>query len=130
MHQSLAAAAYWTPVVGATFKHSGPTRWWATYELYVRILADFELVMKFIKNAVEFGGLIDDGPRIRRLVQIATDKSFCARLHLELAVVVAVAKPLVEATYLLEGNGPLALIAFYQVMRFKRHFEIHKEHAT
>lgn len=98
--------------------------------MYVRLLDDFALVIKFIINAIEFGGLTDDGARIRRLVQIATDKSFCARLHLELAVVVAVAKPLVEATYLLEGNGPLALIAYDQVMRVKKHFEIHKENAT
>jgi hypothetical protein len=115
-----------TQVVGATFKHPGPTRWWATYELYVRILDDFALVMRFITNAIELGGLTDDGARIRRLVQIATDKSYRARLHLELAVVVAVAKPLVEATYLLEGNGPLALIAYDQVMRIKKHFKIHR----
>ena len=81
-------------------------------------------------NAVESGGLRDDGARIRRLVQIVTDKSSRARLHLELAVVVAVAKPLVEATYLLEGNGPLALIAYDQVMCVKLHFDIHKEKAT
>lgn len=87
-------------------------------------------MIKFIINAIELGGLTDDGARIRRLVQIANEKSYRARLHLELAVVVAVAKPLVETTYLLEGNGPLALIAYDKVMRVKKHFEIHKENAT
>ena len=81
-------------------------------------------------NAVESGGLRDDSARIRRLVQIVTDKSSRVRLHLELAVVAAVTKPLVEATYLLKGDGPLALIAYDQVMRVKLHFDIHKEKAT
>jgi hypothetical protein len=58
------------------------------------------------------------------------DKKLCAILHLELATVVAVAKPLVEATYLLESNGPLALIAYDQVFRIKMFFELHKDNAS
>lgn len=72
-----------------------------------------------MKNAIPEGGLTDDGARIRRLIQVIDDREMLARLHLELSVVVAVAKPLVEATYLLEGNGPLGLIAYDQVMRIK-----------
>lgn len=117
-------------VIGETFKHPGPTRWWATYELYVRLLRDFKKVLSFLRNATLEGGLTDDGARIRRLIQMINDRESCARLHLELIVVVAVAKPLVEATYLLEGNGPLALIAYDQVMRVKAYFELHKDGAT
>ena len=47
-----------------------------------------------------------------------------------MVVVVNVAKPMVEATYLPEGNGPLALIAYDQVMRVKRFFELHKDKAS
>jgi hAT family C-terminal dimerisation region len=94
------------------------------------LLRDFKKVLSFLKNAISEGGLTDDGARIRRLIQIINDRESCARLHLELSVVVAVAKPLVEATYLLEGNGPLALIAYDQVMRVKAYFELHKDGAT
>ena len=83
-----------------------------------------------MKNAIPEGGLTDDGARIRRLIQVIDDREMLARLHLELSVVVAVAKPLVEATYLLEGNGPLGLIAYDQVMRIKSFFELHKKEAT
>jgi hAT family C-terminal dimerisation region len=117
-------------IIGETFKHPGQTRWWATYELYVRLLRDFKKVLSFLKNAISEGGLTDDGARIRRLIQLINDRESCARLHLELSVVVAVAKPLVEATYLLEGNGPLALIAYDQVIRVKSYFELHKDRAT
>ena len=94
------------------------------------MLNDFKKVLVFLKNAITEGGLTDDGARIKRLLQVINDRELFARLHLELSVVVAVAKPLVEATYLLEGNGPLALIPYDQVIRIKTFIELHKFGAT
>ena len=91
------------------------------------MLRDFKKVLNFLNNAISVGGLTDDGARVRRLIQMINDRESCARLHLELSIVVAVAKPLVEATFLLEGNGPLA---YDQVMRVKSYFELHRDEAT
>jgi hypothetical protein len=78
------------------------------------LLKNFDKIKEFILTAVKDGGLIS---RINRMTKAVNDKRSCATLYMELSTVVAVAKPLVEATYLLEGNGPLALIAYDLVYR-------------
>lgn len=98
--------------------------------MYVRLLKNFDKVKEFVLTAVKDGGLLSDGSRINRMTKAVNDKRSCATLYLELSTVVAVAKPLVEATYLLEGNGPLALIAYDQVCRIKKFFELHKDNAS
>lgn len=65
-------------VLGETFKHPGPTRWWATYELYVRLLTNFDKVKEFVLTAVSVGGLNDDGSRIERMTATIKDKKLCA----------------------------------------------------
>jgi hypothetical protein len=96
----------------------------------VRLLAAFDKLIVFITKASEEGGINDEGARIKRLLDVIKDGESCALLRLELALVVSVAKPLVESKYILEGNGPLALIAFETVIRIMTFFDVHKEEAT
>jgi hypothetical protein len=51
-------------------------------------------------------------------------------LLLELSVVVIVAKPLVQATYTLEGDGPCAIIAYNMVKNVESWFNINVEHLS
>ncbi|KAJ1442023.1 hypothetical protein B484DRAFT_464399 [Ochromonadaceae sp. CCMP2298] len=53
-----------------------------------------------------------------------------ALIELQLALIVIVAKPLVEATYLLEGDGATSLIAYDQIMRIDRWFRTHMPNMT
>ena len=47
-----------------------------------------------------------------------------------MAFVIIVAKPLVECTYLLEGDGPCALIAYDELLKCKIWFDTNFEHLT
>jgi hypothetical protein len=63
--------------------------------------------------------------RIPRLVETITNPVDKAWLFLELATVAIVARPLVLATYKLEGDGPLGIIAFDELENLKTWFNIH-----
>jgi hypothetical protein len=55
---------------------------------------------------------------------------FSPRCPKELNVVVIVAKPLVQATYTLEGDGPCAIIAYDMVKNVESWFNVNVEHLS
>ena len=82
------------------------------YDLYVDLLKFFKLVVVFVTTAVTHGNVGEDGARIQRPTDIISCPSSRIWLKLELSVVVITIKPVVDATYLHEGSGPTALIAY------------------
>ena len=77
------------------------TRWWSQWEVLHDVMLKFKDVEKFIETT-------DVSPATRaKLIAILSDNSKKVMLKLELAAVVDAGKSLVEATYQLEGDGPL-----------------------
>ena len=55
----------------------------------------------------------------KKLKDIVEDPGKCRRLKVELAVTVDAMEPFVRATYTLEGDSPLALIAYREISKLK-----------
>ena len=127
MKASYLIAGHWQTIIGEEFRQPGNTRWWAFFELYMTIAKQWNDVYVCITTAVIDGDVGEDGARIRRLEAMMTDCEIRAQLRLEIAFVVIVAKPLVQATYNLEGDGPCSLIAYDQLMNCKLWFDTNFE---
>ena len=62
-----------------------------------------------------------------KLLEILHDSAKCRKLKMELAITVDSMEPFVKATYVLEGDGPLALVAYehlsalYQTIRVEHY---------
>ena len=119
------SSSHWFDTIGHHFLHPGNTRWWAVYDLYVDLLKFFELVVVFVTTAVTHGNVGEDGARIQRLTDIISCPSSRIWLKLELSVVVITMKPVVDATYLLEGSGPTALIAYDLLENIRIGYNVH-----
>ena len=130
MRASYLIAQHCFNIIKQEFRQPGNTRWWAFYELYVIFCKHWNDVYVCISTAVMDGDVGEVGARINRLVAMMTDCTIRAELRLEIAFVVIVAKPLVQATYNLEGDGPCSLIAYDQLMICKNWFEAHFEELT
>ena len=67
----------------------------------------------------------EDGACIGRLEEIMLSSEQRALLKLELAVVVITARPLVQATYTMEHDGPTTLIAYDLIQTVNSWFSLH-----
>lgn len=76
------------------------------------------------------GNVGESGSRIRRLVTAVDNAETLAWLKLEIDVVVITMKPFVEATYLLEGKGSCAIIAYDMVVKIDKWFSTHEVNLT
>ena len=76
------------------------------------------------------GNVGESGSRIRRLVTAVDNAETLAWLKLEIDVVVITMKPFVEATYLLEGKGSCAIIAYDMVVKIDKWFSTHEVKLT
>lgn len=103
---------HWKTTLQESFKQPGNTRWWATFELFAVLKKKWDLVIECIKTASTAQNISEEGARLRNLTEAVTNPQRVAWLELEVATVVIVAEPLVRATYILEGDGPCAIVAF------------------
>jgi len=87
-------------------------------------------LIRCIQTAVAEGMVGEDGARITRLAALVSSPQQISRLLLELNIVTFVCKPLVQATYTLEGSGPLAVIAYDELIRVKSWLEEHTPQVT
>jgi len=117
------------------------TRWWSTWELYDFLLkrddapgspSNFEKLLTACREAlnadgdVAVDGVFEDSVRVRRLHDFAQNATRVENVSLELAVVVEVFRPFVQATYALEGAGCCVLEVshwFRRLASFWRTFE-------
>lgn len=86
------------------------TRWRSKFEVINQVLNCFGHIPTFVNGE----GLPE--ATARKLQAIINNSQQLAQLKVELAVTVDVMMPFVRATYDLEGDGPLSLIA-YEVTR-------------
>lgn len=110
--ESYAIREHWFKVIGTQFLHPGNTRWWSFYDLYCNIRENWVNLLHFLATAVADDNVGETGSRINRLLLILHDPVALAVLRMELDIVVITMKPLVQGTYLLEGKGPCAIIAY------------------
>jgi hAT family C-terminal dimerisation region len=128
--ESYALRDHWFKVMGTQFLHPGNTRWWSYYKLYCDLKDNWTLFLVFLHTAVVDGNVGENGSRIRRLLAIINNPVQLAWLKLELDVIVVTMRPFVQATYLLEGKGPCAIIAYDTIMRIDNWFLTHTTDMT
>ena len=91
----------WKCKTGRAMASYSETRWWSRWEVLHQIVQQFGDVNPFLREQTEFSVATR-----RKLLQILEDPVKSSRL-------IDAGEPLiVKATYLLEGDGPLALICY------------------
>ena len=94
----------WKSKTGRSMASYSETRWWSRWEVFHQVVQQFGDVYPFLQEQTELS------PATRsKLLQIMADPLKNARLQIELAAVIDAGEPFVRATYILEGDGPLAL---------------------
>ena len=101
---SFKAQAIWKQQTGRTISSYSATRWWSKWEVMNQILELFGDIEPFLKSPEEFSG----NTRSKLLEYFATPQMRHS-LKVELAAVIDAGKSFVQATYKLEGDGPIAI---------------------
>ena len=85
------------------------TRWWSRFEVFHQLHNAFGDVPVFLHGS--------DMPHATtsKLLKILDDPVKNRKLKMELAITVDAMEPIVKATYILEGDGALALVAYTQL---------------
>ena len=60
----------------------------------------------------------------RKLLEILQNPAKCRKLKMELCITVDSMQPFVQATYLLEGDGPLVFTAYEQIRKLYNHISL------
>lgn len=106
--------ALWKEQTGRSMATSSKTRWWSRWEVLHQVLQQFGDVEPFLHNNP------DISPATRsKLLQILSDPLENSRLKVELAVVIDLGKHFVEATYTLEGDGPLVVDCYETIVKLR-----------
>ncbi len=96
------------------------SRWWSSFELIYFILFHANEITCFIKS-YRSRGSSKMPESMRVLEEITESRDQQALIFVEMATVYDVFRPLVSATHNLEGDGPLAIFAFDEVMLCDTH---------
>ena len=96
----------WRTQTGLPPPSFSATRWWSRFEVIHQLHNAFGNVDSFLGS--------DNMPPATssKLLDILHDTAKCRKLKMELAITVDAMEPFVKATYVLEGDGPLALVAY------------------
>lgn len=122
---STRAKAYWKHLSGSSYVTYSATRWWSRYESYVYVRKNWDHLSTFILTAVQEGDISETGAYITRMTETVNNTQLFLLCKLQLDVIAIVGKPLVEATYVLEGDGPTSIIAFRILDGVNNWFEQH-----
>eukprot|EP00050_Salpingoeca_kvevrii_P003143 m.215178 g.215178 ORF g.215178 m.215178 type:complete len:756 (+) comp10775_c0_seq9:1021-3288(+) len=93
-------------------------RWWSEYEFCAELLNQWDELIDFLTSFQTDEELAKDnkkGSALSTLLTMRMNRETVFMVELELRVLVQAGKPLVETTYMLEGDQPLAFLAFEQV---------------
>ena len=99
----------WRTQTGQFVSSYSATRWWSRFEVINQLLTAFNVVVTFLAN--------DDFPPVTsgKLLEIVNDPPKARKLKMEIAITVDAMKPFVKATYKLEGDGALSVVAYEQL---------------
>ncbi len=94
------------------------TRWWSKFEVIYQLHKTFGDVSSFLHR--------DDLPpaTTAKLLRIVEDECMCRKLKMEIAITVDAMEAFVKATYKLEGDGPIALVAYQQISLLYSHVSL------
>ena len=104
------SAFLWKEKTSQAYRGYSATRWWSKFEVMKQLMELFGDVQPFLEENASIS------PATRtKLLGMLLNQQEKAYLMVELAVTIDAALPFVRATYLLEGDGPLAL-SFYEAI--------------
>ena len=100
----------WRTLTGKSPHSYSPTRWWSRFEVLHELHDSFGDVLRFLEG--------DNMPAAtsNALLLILHEPSQLRKLKMELAITIDAMEPFVKTTYILEGDGPLALVAYERLM--------------
>ena len=101
----------WKELTGKAMASYSATRWWSKWEIFNQLLVQFGDIEPFLRINSDLGPVSR-----QKLVKTFEDAQKLPLLKLELASIVDWGKVFVEATYILEGDGPLAFTC-YEIMQ-------------
>ncbi len=100
----------WRAQTGRAMKSHSKTRWWSRWEIVNQLLELFGDIQPFLERNS------DIGPCNRsKMLAILQDPQKKAYFMVEMAIVVDTGRHFVQATYNLEGDGPLVLKCYEQL---------------
>ena len=108
---SARAKLVWKTRISVAIKTHSETRWWTKWEVLNQVSAFFGDVRPLLQENQEISPTTT-----AKLLAILDDDDSRRTLQLQLAALVDIGKHLVEATYLLEGDGPL-LFSCYEMLQ-------------
>ena len=96
----------WRTLTGLPPPSFSNTRWWSRFEVIHQVFKAFGDVTRFLES--------DHMPPATssKLLDILNDSAKNRKLKIELAITVDAMEPFVKATYVLEGDGALALVTY------------------
>ena len=99
----------WRNQTGLSPPSYSATRWWGRFEVLQQLHTAFGDLSTFLNS--------DSLPPTSssKLLDILNDLPKCRKLKMELAITVDSMESFVKATYILEGDGALALVAYEQI---------------
>ena len=108
----------WRTQTGLPTPTYSATRWWSKFEVISQLHRSFGDVSSFLRRA-------DLPPTTTaKLLKIVEDESMCRKLKMEISITVDAMEPFVKATYTMEGDGPLALVAYQQISILYSHISL------
>ena len=102
----------WKTQTGLPIPSYSATRWWSKFEVIHQLLNTFGAFLHGSDLPPATTG---------KLLKILDDEPTCRKLKMELAIVVDSMEPFVKATYSLEGDGPLVLVAYQRLSLLYSH---------
>ena len=99
----------WRARTGVSPCTYSPTRWWSRFEVLRQLHDTFGDIAEFLESDVTSSSA-------KSMLEILQDPPKSRKLQIELAITMDAMDPFVRATYLLEGDGPLALSTYERLM--------------
>ena len=106
----------WKARTGVSVRTYSETRWWSRWEVLEQVQNLYGDIEGFLKDS-------DMAPATKeKLLTLLSHPQKCVLLKMELAAVIDAGRPLVQATYVLEGDGPLLLQCYEEVSKVSASF--------
>lgn len=110
---SLKATQCWRAIVGTSFPAYSATRWWSQYDCLCYLHEHYEQLAPFLAD----DALDRSGAYYKTMTEIWNEPFHRIELQLQLITVVTIGKDFREATYHLEGDGPLAFVTYDELLK-------------
>ena len=106
----------WKTTTGVSIRTYSKTRWWSQWEVIEQVHNLYGDIQGFLQNN-------DMAPATKeKLLNMLSHLQKRVLLKMEVAAVVDAGRPLVQATYILEGDGPLLLQCYEELSKVSASF--------